>query len=65
MKDIKEIYTELTEKAKDQLIYDKQIYPDMTIDAFYEDKSLDDLIADVKIEDKEVKEKQDGGIDER
>ena len=52
-------------KAEDQLIYDKQIYPDMTIDAFYEDKSLDDLISDVKIEDKEVKEKQEREIEER
>lgn len=52
-------------KAEDQLIYDKQIYPDMTIEAFNEDKSLDNLISDVKIEDKEVKEKQDREIDER
>lgn len=52
-------------RAEDQLIYDKQIYPDMTIDAFYEDKSLDDLISDVKVDDKEVKEKQDREIDER
>lgn len=52
-------------KAEDQLIYDKQIYPDMTIDAFNEDKSLDDLISDVKVEDKGVKEKQDREIDER
>lgn len=52
-------------RAEDQLIYDKQIYPDMTIDAFYEDKNLDDLISDVKVDDKEIKEKQDREIDER
>ena len=58
-------------RAEDQLIDDKMFYPDMRmsdcmiIHGFLKDKSLDDLISDVKIEDKEVKEKQDREIDER
>lgn len=38
---------------------------DITVGEYLNEKGLDDLIADVKIEDKEVKEKQDREIEER